>query len=193
MNIDYKKTVLLVATLFMFGHGIADEDKHWRDKEYYDVTYYTDTVIDAPIEKVWPHALNTRAWLNDLHTETVFGEVGTVGHIERVTPPGSLDDDLSLRNYHYDKLTEVIPNRLFTLKVFFEKGGSYCGLNTMSFDTFMLSEDNGKTRVSMIYNAEHPRHGKTDAEIEKTNRLRADRFDVRFVKFWSKLEKLVNP
>ena len=191
MNIYIRSIIILGITFAFFGNCMATETKHWRDAEYYEFTYYSETIIDAPIEKVWPHALNTRGWLNDLHTETVAGEVGKVGHIERVTHPSKIDDDLSLRNYHYDKLIEVVPNKLFTLKVFSEKGGSYGGLENMSFDTFILTENNGKTKVSLVYNAEHPRDGKTDLEIQAGNEAGKKGFDKRFVNFWMKLKNLV--
>lgn len=192
MIIYIRSGFALVMSLLFWGSCIASESKHWRDVEYYDVTYYTETIIDAPVNKVWPHALNTKGWLNDLRTETVFGQVGKVGHVERVAHPSIFDDDLALRNYHYDKLTEVIPNKLFTLKVFSEKGGSYgSGEENVSFDTFILTESNGKTKVSLIYNAEHTRGGKSDEEIKRENENMKKAFDKRFVAFWMKLHKLV--
>ena len=167
--------------------------KKSRDMKFYDSAYYTETVIEYPIEKVWPHILNINGWLIDdeFITQTVSGEEGEVGHIVKMVRLG-VSDETPLPHYHFYKLTEVIPNKLFTLKGFSEEGGSYGLPEKLGFETFILTEDNGNARVSLIYNAERIRDDSQSIEnIASSIREENRKFDNLFVRFWNNLRQLI--
>ncbi|MCT2532376.1 hypothetical protein N2488_04200 [SAR92 clade bacterium H231] len=154
-----------------------------------DVYFFEETVIDQPVEKVWPHLLNIKGWLNDYGTERLSGEEGKVGLLVKVMPPG-IGDEVPLPHNHLYRLATVIPNKLITLKVFSEEGGSY-GMDYTNIDNMLLTEVDGKTKISFIGGMEIRRHGMSEKEIQEYAKVIEDSVPVRFEKFWVNLKRLV--
>lgn len=192
MNI-LKKNIIITFVIFLIngGYVVAGEEKHWRDVEYYDKHHYYEAIIDHPVEKVWRHVLNIKGWLNRNDTETIAGEPLKVGHISKVYPK-KLGDDVDKPHYNFYKLAEVIPNKLLTLKIYSEKGGSYGSpIEDISFETIFLSEIGGKTKVSLIYNQEKIRNGLTDKEIEKIQKNNKKYLANVVAKYWENLKQSI--
>ena len=159
---------------------------------WYDSACYTDTVIEYPIEKVWPHAFNINSWLvgGGFDSQTMAGEQGKAGHLIKILAHG-MGDETPRPHYHFCKLTEVIPHRLFTIKGFSEEGGSYGRPQHRSYENFLLTEENGHTRVSLIYNVERLIETAEDKDrIEAIVRDEKKTF-ANMDTYWDKLKQLV--
>lgn len=154
-----------------------------------DVYFFEETTIDQPAEKVWPHLLNIKGWLNDYATETISGEGGKVGLLVKVMPPG-IGDEVPLPHNHLYRLATAIPNKLITLKVFSEEGGSY-GMDYTNIDNMLLTEIGGKTKISFIGGMEIRSHGMAEKEIQEYIKNIEESVPVRFEKFWANLKYLV--
>jgi len=111
---------------------------------------FLDARIDAPVEKVWPHALNIGSWMTAHRLETIGGESGKIGHLERVYPK-HLASAVGHPRYHLYGVTNIIPHKYIGLEVFPEKGGSYGDRNEwMSFDGVLLIDLGGRTQVVFL-------------------------------------------
>lgn len=124
------------------------------DQKPYSTHYiHVDTVIDSPVQDVWPHALDIRTWMTDHKLETIAGKAGEVGHFERVWPR-DVGQDVPLPHYHLYGVAKVIPFKLIALEVFPEKGGSYGNTlwpaDYMAFDNILLTDVDGKTHVTFV-------------------------------------------
>jgi hypothetical protein len=121
------------------------------DQRPYESHYlYAETIIDHPVKKVWPYALNIRSWMSDHRLETVNGETGRVGHFERVFPHG-LTAETPQPHYHLYGVAEVIPFKCIALEVFPEKGGSYGNAKERtSFDCILLVDLGEKTKLIFL-------------------------------------------
>lgn len=121
------------------------------DQKPYDSHYLlAETVIDHPVKKVWPHALNIGGWMSAHRLETIAGQPGEAGHFERVYPRG-LGRDVGFPHYHMYGLAHVIPCKYIALEVFPEKGGSYGNAREyMSFDGILLDDVGGKTKITFL-------------------------------------------
>jgi len=111
---------------------------------------YVETIIDRPVEAVWPHALDIGSWMSAHRLETIAGEPMKVGHFERVHPRG-LRAEVPLPHYHLYGIAEVIPLKLIALEVLPEKGGSYGEANEwVSFDSILFSNMGDRTKVTFL-------------------------------------------
>lgn len=123
------------------------------EKPYKTHHFLTETVIDRPVEVVWPHIVKIGSWMTDHKLETIAGEEGTVGHFERVWPR-NLDDDTAEPLYHLYGIAKIIPERCIVLEVFPEKGGSYGDAfyppEFVNFDAILLTDLGDKTQVSFF-------------------------------------------
>jgi hypothetical protein len=117
------------------------------DEKPYDSFYlYTETMIDHPVARVWPHILDIGSWMSAHRLETIAGERGRVGHFERVYPQSASNGPAP--RYHLYGVAEVIPEQLIVLEVFPEKGGSYGNARErVSFNTISLVSLGDRTRV----------------------------------------------
>ena len=124
------------------------------DERPFDSHYlYTDTVIDYPIDVVWPRAINIPAWMHDhVRYESVSGSPGEVGNLLRVLlrDPGELPPP----QYTLTGIAHIIPFKLITFEVFPEKGGSYGGevfpSDYRGFDTFLFTDLGERTKVAFF-------------------------------------------
>jgi hypothetical protein len=129
---------------------MAAEYRSLDEKSYESRYLLLDTVIDHPVERVWPHALNIGGWMSDHGLETLAGEPGKVGHFERVFPKG-LGDDIPRPHYHVYGVAEIIPMKYIALEVFRERGGSYGHTRDgMAFDNIVLTDLSGRTKLTFI-------------------------------------------
>jgi hypothetical protein len=132
---------------------VEQSDDHYRtldEKPYESIYLYVDAIIDHPIERVWPHALNIGSWMNKNRLVTLAGESGKVGHFQRVHPQG-LADDVPQPRYHLYGVAEIIPMKLIALEVIPEKGGSYGKTRPkMCVDSITLSDLGGRTKIAYL-------------------------------------------
>ena len=129
-----------------------EKEKYQRlDQRPYESHYlYVDTVIDHPVESVWPHALNIGSWMNAHRLATIAGKAGEVGHFERVFPKG-VGPEVGLPHYHLYGVTAVVPLKYIALEVLPEKGGSYGDEKEwMSFDGILLTDMGSRTHVALL-------------------------------------------
>lgn len=129
---------------------MTNEYRSLADRPYGSLYLYVETIIDHPIEQVWPHALDIGSWMSAHRLETLAGERNKVGHFERVYPRG-LGADVPLPHHHLYGIVEIIPHSLIALEVFPERGGSY-GVTKpwMSFDNILLTDIGGRTKVVFL-------------------------------------------
>lgn len=128
----------------------------WSDlshKPYKTHHFLTETVIDRSVEVVWPHVLQIGSWMTDHELETIAGEHGRVGHLERVWPR-NLDEEIAEPRYHLYGIAKIIPERCVVLEVFPEKGGSYGNAfyppEFINFDAILLTDLGDRTQVSFF-------------------------------------------
>lgn len=127
---------------------MSDVYQHLSDKPYESMYMYGDTIIDHPVEKVWPHALNIGAWMSGHGLEPISGKPGQVGFFERVFSK-DLGENVGKPHYHLYGIAEVIPYMMIALEVFPEKGGSYGNkMPRMSFDFILLARLGERTQVT---------------------------------------------
>lgn len=129
---------------------MTTEYRSLDDKPYESHYLYAETIIDHPVEKVWPHALNIGGWMSAHRLETLAGEPGKVGHFERVYPHG-LSAETRLPHYHLYGVAEIVPHKYIALEVLPENGGSYgVTREKMSFDGILLTDIGGKTQLVFL-------------------------------------------
>jgi hypothetical protein len=117
------------------------------DRPYESVYFLTETTIDHPVEKVWPHALNIGSWMSAHRLEPLSGEASKVGHFERVWPR-ELADDIPEPRYHLYGIAAIVPYKCIALEVLPENGGSYGSAREwMSFDSILFADLGGRTRL----------------------------------------------
>jgi hypothetical protein len=154
------------------------------DQKPYDSKYVLlETVLDYPIEKVWPQALKIGSWMNAHRLETLAGEAGKVGHFERVHPL-KIGADVPLPHYHLYGIEKIIPFKLIALEVLPEKGGSYGETRSWaSFDSILFTDLGGKTQLTFymidVYQGKGDEafHQREDAKLERAGDLLKRYFD----------------
>lgn len=121
------------------------------DGKPYESRYlYVETVLDYPVEEVWPHALQIGKWMTDHRLETIAGEAGTVGHFERVFMRG-VGPEVPEPHYHLYGIAEIIPLKLIAMEVFPEIGGSYGKTREwVMFDSMQFTDVGGRTHIGFL-------------------------------------------
>jgi hypothetical protein len=158
-------------------------------KPYESLYLHTETIIDHPVQKVWPHALNIGGWMSAHRLETVAGEPGKVGHFERVFPR-DLTDDVPLPRYHLYGIAEIIPFKLIALEVLPEEGGSY-GITRqwMSFDSILLTDMGARTNLTFLMVDAHM--GKGDETFHARRRSELETARGLLDKYFENLKRLI--
>ena len=148
MNLLKHAFAIAAGLTLTFSTAAQTIDK-FENKPYHSNYGYTETFIDHPVEKVWPHVLDIGKWMNAHDLETISGESGKFGHLVKVMPHG-IGDKTPLPHYHLYALAKIIPFKLIALEVFPEKNGSYGGDDKhTSIDTILLSDIGGnRTKVA---------------------------------------------
>src|SRR6266702_6820576 len=82
---------------------------------FVDVTSNARTMIDHPIDVVWPHLLNQESWMKDLVIERIGANRDTEGEIKKVIPVLSNARDLGVKEVEpfFFKTLLLIPFRRF--------------------------------------------------------------------------------
>lgn len=161
------------------------------DQKPYDSFYlHLETVIDHPVAKIWPHALNIGSWMSDHRLVTLDGQSGKVGHFERVFPRG-LPADLPLPHSHLYGISRIIPHRYIAMEVFPERNGSYGNKRQwVSFDGILFSDLGNRTRITFLLIDAHIGHG--DAEYRKHKEEEIEVARERIGRFFENLRRLVD-
>jgi hypothetical protein len=149
----------------------SDRYKSLDDKPYDSFYLYVDTVIDYPVERVWPHALNIGRWMSAHRLDRIEGEPGQVGFFERVYPV-SLASTVPEPRYHLYGIAEIIAPKLIALEVFPENGGSYGNTRPkMSFDTIFLTDLGDRTHVGFYMVDVHLGEGDEQSHVRRKAEL----------------------
>ena len=169
-----------------------DEEKYLKleDKPFESIYLYVDTIIEQPVSKVWPHALDIGSWMSAHRLETIAGEASKVGHFERVFPRG-LADDAPKPHYHLYGIAELIPFKLIVLEVFPERGGSYGdSRESMSFDSILFTDLGSTTQVALLMTDVHL--GKRDQEFMSRRKGEHEAGKELVKAYFENLRKLVS-
>jgi hypothetical protein len=168
---------------------VTDGYRSLVEKPYESVYLHADTIIDHPVEKVWPQVLNIGGWMSAHGLETVAGEPGKVGHFEKVVPR-QLGPDVPLPHYHLYGVAEIIPYKLVVLEVLPEKGGSYGKTRqTMSFDSILLTDLGDKTALVFLMIDVHAGRGEADFLARRKRELKEARGLLE--QYFENLQRLV--
>jgi hypothetical protein len=163
--------------------------EHMGQKPYESHYLYVETTIDHPVKDVWPHALNIGSWMTAHRLETITGESGRVGHLERVFP-SSLGDDVKLPHYHLYGVANIIPFKYIGLEVFPEAGGSYGDARDwMSFDGILFVDLGGSTKV--LFLMVDVQIGKRDDTERKRRQDEIDEAQGLLARYFENLRELV--
>jgi hypothetical protein len=137
------------------------------DKPFGSKYFYVDTVLDHPVERIWPHVVNISSWMTDHTLETLNGQTGSEGHFERVWA-GDIDRETTPEpHYHYYGVSAVVPHKLLALEVFPEEGGSYGSMkDSVGFDAMLFTDlGDGRTKLSfLMIEVEPPEEGDKAAQ-----------------------------
>ena len=189
MNI-LKHALMFAAGLTLTVSAAAQTIDKFENKSYHSNYGYTETFIDHPVEKVWPHVLDIAKWMDAHDLETVSGEPGKFGHLVKVMPHG-IGDETPLPHYHLYALAKIIPLKLIALEVFPEKNGSYGGHDKKtSIDTILLSDIGGNRTKVAFYLAdvnwkENPKNVTDPVDRDAGMQSYMDKL---FEKFWVNLK-----
>jgi hypothetical protein len=165
--------------------------QRFDEKPYESKYFIIDTVIDHPPEAVWPHASNIGSWMSDHRLVTLEGEPGSVGHFERVY--ADVGDDVPEPRSHVYGVAQLVPPTYIGLEVFSEKGGSYGDPREfLSFDTILLTDIGGKTKLTFLVlevrPGEQPPISEQTREIEETFRAS---YEDRARRYFENLSRVV--
>jgi hypothetical protein len=125
--------------------------------------------------------------------ETIAGEVGTVGHFERVFPRG-LGAEVPEPHYHLYGIAEIIPLKLIAMEVFPERGGSYGkARDWVMFDSILFTDFGGITHIGFLLVDMHLGHGeaKDPQKLQEAEKERA-LIRQRLGEFFENLRQLVS-
>lgn len=168
---------------------MADVYEKLDDKPYESCYVHLEKILDYPVEKVWPHALNIESWMNAHRLVTIAGEPGKVGHFQRVHPRG-LGEEVPLPHYHLYGIAEIIPLKLIVLEVLLEKGGSYGKTRQkMTFDSIHFTDLGGRTQI--VYLLVEAHMGKGGADFCARRKLELQVVPKMFEGFFENLRKRV--
>lgn len=162
-------------------------------KPYGSEYLYVETILDHPVQKVWPHALHIGKWMTDHRMETLAGSPGTVGHFERVFPRG-IAAEVPEPHYHLYGIAQIVPFKMIAMEVFPERGGSYGKTREwVMFDTILFTELGNRTHigfllVDMHLGHEAPKDPRKVQEEEKEREVMRDRLS----RFFDNLKQLVS-
>lgn len=161
------------------------------DQKAYESHYLLEeTVIDHPVERVWPHALKIGSWMSAHGLETVSGTAGEVGHFERVFPR-NLGQDVGLPHHHVYGVAHIIPHKYIALEVFPERGGSYGDTKQwMSFDGILLTDIGGKTKLMFLLVDVHMDKASAEEYARRQTKVEAAR--TLLEQYFENLKRLVN-
>lgn len=173
----------------------TNEGKYARldDKPYESHYLYVETIIDHPVEKVWPHALRIGKWMTAHQMETIAGEAGTIGHFERVFPRG-LGAEVPEPHYHLYGIAEIIPLKLIAMEVFPERGGSYGKKRDwVMFDSILFTDLGSRTHIGFLLVDMHlgPDEAKDLQKLQEVEKERA-LIRQRLGEFFENLRQLVS-
>jgi hypothetical protein len=117
---------------------------------------FVDAVIDHPVQKVWPFALDLPGWMSAHHRwEQIAGEAGEAGVLWRLWPTVEyVGQETPPPNYHLAGIQRLVPHKFIGLEVFMEKGGSYGGMipeDHVGLDNLLFADLGDKTLVTALF------------------------------------------
>jgi hypothetical protein len=118
---------------------------------------WAETVLDHPVETVWPVALDLPLWMNANHEwEQIAGEQGKPGVLYRLWPRHHyVGDDCPPPHYHWVGIAKVIRPKIIGVEVWAEKGGSYGDRfvppSYKGLDNLILTDLGGRTHMCGLF------------------------------------------
>jgi hypothetical protein len=149
-------------------------------------SFHAETVIDARIEDVWPHALETKKWMVvPFDLVTISGTPNTEGEIVKIIPKVITPERAALPKEHYGfyTITKVIPMKQVVIKMYSAKPSSF-GKQLLYYSVMTLFDENGKTRVVWDLNGDATGPYMDPAEIQKLavqqKKINTDKWNASF-------------
>ena len=109
-----------------------------------------EVFIDRPVGDVWRPLLDLSSWVTTHVIEEVSETKRTVGAITRVSFKRAKEMGYPLPHHHYCKIIKLVPEQLYVLKTYSEKGGSY-GSQIAAFDVIRLVTLDRGTRLTFSF------------------------------------------
>jgi hypothetical protein len=144
-----------------------------------------EIMLDAPIDKVWPHLINYTSWQNYTVSERVAGVAGEEGEVVllRKEEQGYVSPLFHARTIRID------PGRRIIWKTYRGKAGDDEGY--FAFVDFILEEVGDKTRFRSTNTAEMLVAYRDESELTAFRKQREETAATVFASTRAKLKKLV--
>lgn len=161
-----------------------------EQKPYESHYLYLESIIDHPVAKVWPQALDIGSWMDAHRLETLAGKSGEVGHFERVYPRG-LGEEVPKPHHHLYGVAQIIPFKYIGLEVLPENGGSY-GVTRewMSFDGILFADLGDRTKIVFLMVDVHL--GQGDEEYSKRRAAELEGGRTMITGYFDNLKRLLD-
>jgi len=132
-----------------------DSCKFDEDPSILNLILDLEVVINCPVQAVWKHWLELGSWVLSHDVDTVHGVPGALGSVMRASNKRGAElgmhiSEVPLPHYHYCKIIKIVPEKVYVLKTFSEKGGSY-GMDMAGFDQAKFELIGEKTKISYHY------------------------------------------
>ena len=124
-----------------------------EDRSVSNAVTELDVFINRPVGEVWNQFIDFGSWVTSHRIEEIHGRRGTIGSIFRASFKNSAEEGYPLPHHHYCKIIKVIPEQLYVLKTYSEKGGSY-GVHIVAFDEARFVSKDGGTLLTFKLFAE---------------------------------------
>ena len=123
---------------------LADERKQSANMPVtFDLLIRVEFSLNYPAEVIWPHIIDTQAWLKTFPIETVAGKRGEEGEVIRI----SVNSGNGAVDSYYSKTVKIVPKKLLIVKYLPWRNQIASTDNLRGYDVYELREINGKTRV----------------------------------------------
>jgi hypothetical protein len=145
----------------------------------------TETILNAPVEKAWPHIVNYPSWQNFSIVKTISGSHGLEGEVVSLQK----DEGGFVFPPYYARTIKVEPERRIVWKTFIEKGSRE--IDRFGIVDFRVFADTGGTRFvsNLVYEFLVPyRH---ERELEAFRKKQDENFKTLFASTRPKLKQLV--
>ena len=195
MNIFYKTLLAILISIMFVGKVLAAPvgGPPKFHTQSFDVNFTSRTIIDHPVEKVWPHLLDFSSWMTDFEAKPIIGGriLHREGEVLKVTNTAAVKAKLETP-YHFSKTLKIRPLEQVGIKVFTAEGGSYGGANYQGVDTLSVVDLGGKTLVIFNVYAEFQLPPMTEEERQVRDEQGTAGMEEKILRYWGNLNSLVD-
>lgn len=123
---------------------MADADNTVSQRVEFDLLIRIEFILDYSMKVVWPHLLDTRAWITEFPIKVIDGERGEEGEIIQI----AIMSEEEVIDKYFAKRIKVIPNHQIIWKYLPHMKPASAMFTLNGYDVYELREINGKTHVS---------------------------------------------